>query len=64
MTSFAWSSPLILHIEKSQRLPRKWRKATPTAGPPRKRLLGWDLDTEELTLQLPPHRLERLHEDL
>ena len=33
--------------------------------PPLKRLLGWDLDTEELTcLNLPQHRLERLHEVL
>ena len=30
----------------------------------RKRFLGWDLDTVEMTLNLPPHRLERLREVL
>ena len=30
----------------------------------RKRLLGWDLNTEVMTLNLPPHRLERLQEVL
>ena len=28
----------------------------------RKRILGWDLNTQAGTLQLPPHRLERLYE--
>ena len=28
----------------------------------RKRILGWDLDTESSTLSLPPHRLDRLYE--
>lgn len=27
----------------------------------RKRILGWDIDTQALTLRLPVHRLERLH---
>ena len=27
----------------------------------RKRILGWDFDTESTTLNLPPHRLERLY---
>jgi len=26
-----------------------------------KRVLGWDIDTKTMTIQLPPHRLERLH---
>ncbi|KAI2510214.1 hypothetical protein MHU86_4246 [Fragilaria crotonensis] len=30
----------------------------------KKRILGWDLDTEALTLTLPPHRLTRLREVL
>ena len=29
-----------------------------------KRILGWDLDTRDDTLRLPPHRLERLYEVL
>ncbi|KAI2512410.1 adenylate kinase [Fragilaria crotonensis] len=29
-----------------------------------KRMLGWDIDTEGLTLNLPPHRIERLQEAL
>jgi hypothetical protein len=29
-----------------------------------KRMLGWDIDTERLTLNLPPHRIERLQEVL
>lgn len=29
-----------------------------------KRILGWDLDTESLTLHLPPHRLQRIQEVL
>lgn len=28
----------------------------------RKRILGWDIDTETSTLNLPPHRVERLYE--
>jgi hypothetical protein len=28
----------------------------------KKRILGWDLDTAASTLQLPPHRLDRLYE--
>ena len=28
----------------------------------RKRILGWDLDTDAHTLNLPPHRLDRLYE--
>ena len=31
---------------------------------PRKRMLGWDIDANDLTLNLPPHRLERLREVL
>ena len=27
----------------------------------RKRILGWDMDTEASTLHLPPHRLDRLY---
>ena len=30
----------------------------------RKRLLGWDVDSVQMTLNLPPHRLERLREVL
>jgi hypothetical protein len=30
----------------------------------RKRMLGWDVDTVHLTLNLPPHRIERLREVL
>jgi hypothetical protein len=28
----------------------------------KKRLLGWDIDSENLTIQLPPHRQERLQD--
>ena len=34
------------------------------AWSPHKRLLGWDFDTEAMTLNLPPHRLDRLREVL
>jgi hypothetical protein len=27
-----------------------------------KRILGWDIDTRTMTIHLPPHRLDRLHE--
>ena len=60
-TKYCGLSPTaIVLVGKNQSRSQSFLKAMP-AGQPRTTILGWHFDTVADTLQLPPHRLDRLY---